>query len=169
MPLPEANVIDVHEVGAAFVQVARLAAVPLSPSDIHIELTHAPHRRPARLPVGSQAIYAFFLGEACLKVGKAGPRSAARYCSQHYGVNAPSTLGKSILAHREEVAALLGPGVDPIPSTREEVGSWVERHTSRLNILIPGRTGPFALSLLEAFVQCRLRPLFEGSRGLDIG
>ena len=165
---PEAEVVDSREIAAAFLQVATLATVPLSPGDLRVEFAPPPHRRPARLPVGSQGVYAFFLGEVCLKVGKAGPQSAARYCSQHYGVNASSTLGKSILSHPEHIATLLGPGAEAVPSSVEQLGSWIEAHTSRLNVLIPSRMGPFALSLLEGFLQCRLHPLFEGPRGLNL-
>lgn len=169
LPTPEPEVLDLRETEAAFLQVAKLATVPLSRADIRVEFTPAPHRRPTRLPAASQGVYAYLLGEVCLKVGKAGPQSVARYCSQHYGVKAPSTLSKSILAYPEHIATLLGLGVAAVPSTAEQIGRWVEAHTGRLNILTPSHTGPFALALLEGFVQCRLRPLFEGPRGLNLG
>ena len=52
-------------------------------------------------------MYAFLLDAICLKVGKAGPKTQARFTSQHYGVSAPSTLAKSILKEPSRVAALL--------------------------------------------------------------
>lgn len=42
------------------------------------------------------------------------------------------------------------------------IESWLCKNTSRVNFLIPANKGPFTLSLLESFVQCRLQPEFEG-------
>jgi hypothetical protein len=41
-------------------------------------------------------------------------------------------------------------------------GAWIERNTSRFHVFLPTRAGAPALSLLEAFLQCRLQPVFEG-------
>lgn len=159
--------LDTAEIVSAFVQVATLANVRLSPADVWVELHVAPHVRPPNLPDAMQAVYVFMLGEKCLKVGKAGPNSTARYCSQHYSLHAPSTLAKSILGHGRELLPALPPGVPKPTLHAEEIGRWIESYTSRMNVLIPARSGPFALSLLEAFLQCRLKPLFEGPRGLN--
>ena len=130
---------------------------------MHLEVLAAPHRRPSRLPEGRQAVYAFFLCDACLKVGKAGPKTAARFISQHYGFNAPSTLAKSLLGHRNRVVKLCPARSDGVMDlTEESVGRWIENNTSRLHIFLPITVGPFALSLLEAFMQCRFKPVFEG-------
>jgi hypothetical protein len=105
------------------------------------------------------------LGDRCLKVGKAGPKSQARFTSQHYGFNAPATLAKSLLKHPNHVAALL-----PRSRRREletlsatSVGAWIEHNTSRFHVFLPTGVGALALSLLEAFLQCRLQPVFEAS------
>lgn len=84
--------LDERELVESFLSVAQLAHLSLGKFDVRIEVLSAPHRRPSRLPEGRQAVYAFFLGDTCLKVGKAGPKTAARFISQHYGFNAPSTL-----------------------------------------------------------------------------
>jgi hypothetical protein len=156
--------IDQAELIDTFLQVSHLAHLRLSLTDVRAELSPAPHKRPASLPSGTQAVYAFFLGDRCLKVGKAGPKTQARFTSQHYGINAPSTLAKSILKHRTSTAALL-----PIERRQEldildesSIGRWMERNTSRFHVFLPTGAGAFALSLLEAFLQCRLQPLFEG-------
>jgi hypothetical protein len=43
------------------------------------------------------------------------------------------------------------------------VGAWIERNTARLHVFLPSPLGALPLSLLEAFVQCRLNPTFEGT------
>ena len=161
MPMP-VNPVPLRE---DFLEVARLAGASIPREALRIELLPAPHRRPSRLPPGGQAVYAFFLGDRCLKVGKAGPKTNARFTSQHYGFNAPSTLAKSIDASRDLVARLLseatGAKETPLPQ-RDRLGQWIERNTSRLNAFIPVSSGQFALALLEAFLQCRFKPVFEG-------
>ncbi len=156
--------IDQSGLVETFLKIAKLARVDLPSSDVRSELLRAPHKRPSALPENSQAVYAFLLDGHCLKVGKAGPKTQARFTSQHYGMNAPSTLAKSILNHRKPVAALLPRErrheVDALD--QESIGVWMERNTTRLHVFLPTRVGGLALSLLEAFIQCRLKPLFEG-------
>lgn len=156
--------IDEDELLAAFLQVAELSHLQLSRSDIRSELLPSPHRRPSRLPKGLQAVYVFFLGDLCLKVGKAGPKTEARFVSQHYGTNAPSTLAKSLLLRRDRLAALVPPEQRSELDGLDEgsVGSWIERNTARLHVFLPDTAGPLPLSLLEAFLQCRFSPVFEG-------
>lgn len=155
---------DPKEVVDAFLRVAELAHAQLAPAHIRYELLPAPHNRPSNLPPGFQAVYAFLLDERCLKVGKAGPKTQARFTSQHYGMNAPSTLAKSILANSRLLLDLLPPERRKEVSALNEttVGPWIERNTTRLHIFLPTQTGAFTLGLLEAFIQCRLNPLFEG-------
>lgn len=141
-------------IGDDFVKVAALAGVEIPRSDIQIAYLPAPHRPPSSLPVGKLAVYVFMYIDKCLKVGKAGPNSAARYCSHHYGFNAPSTLAKSLLKRQAEI------GVSGL--TEQSAKAWICQHTTRLDFLMPSRHGVFVLSLLEAFVQCRLQPVFEG-------
>jgi hypothetical protein len=159
----EAGVVDQGEIVQAFLRVAQLATLSLAESDIHVDFRPAPHRRPTRLPADRHGVYVFLLGATCLKVGKAGPKSAARFCSHHYGHNAQSTLARSILAHPEKVAARLPArrGAEVMALSKHGVGAWIEANTCRMNVLLPCSTGRFALSLLESFLQCRLKPLFE--------
>ena len=42
------------------------------------------------------------------------------------------------------------------------VGAWIERNTTRLHVFLPTPIGALPLALLEAFIQCRLNPTFEG-------
>lgn len=143
------------EIKIAFAQAAGLAGISISISEIEVRFDAAPHVPPSSLPAGKMAVYVFMLGEKCLKVGKAGPKSAARFCSQHYEANrAPSTLARSLLKGQCDI------GVSSLEDSN--VGKWIRDNTSRVNFLIPSRYGMFSLSLLEAFVQCRLEPEFEG-------
>ncbi|MGQ0610798.1 MAG: hypothetical protein ACT4N9_06810 [Paracoccaceae bacterium] len=140
---------------ADFVTVARLAGVTLATDDIRIEALPAPHAPPVRLPAGQMAVYVFIHGTDVLKVGKVGPKSQARYTSQHYNPgSAQSTLAASMVADAER----LGLGEDDVV----EVGSWIRMNVDRVNILLPARLGVPVLSLLESFLQCRLRPRYEG-------
>jgi hypothetical protein len=54
---------------------------PLRGSATSSYLRHT--KAPSRLPLGTQAVYAFLLGERWLKVGKAGPNSQPRFTTQH--------------------------------------------------------------------------------------
>lgn len=149
------------EIRSDFVRVATLAGFSIPLSDIEVEYFPAPHKQPSSLPPGRMAVYVFMFGEDCLKVGKAGPNSAARFCSQHYGTQAPSTLAKSLMKRPDVIGAS---NVD-----ESNVKALICDKTTRVNFLVSSQYGVFALSLLEAFVQCRLQPEFEGFAGQRAG
>lgn len=138
-----------------FLRVAALAEARLDESEIEVETLKAPHRPPSRLPTGKMAVYVFSYGDTVLKVGKAGPNSGARYTSQHYNAaSAPSTLAASLLKDGDEIGAS---GL-----TVESAGDWIKKNTNRINFLLKTECGVPVLTLLEAFLQCRLKPRFEG-------
>lgn len=140
-----------------FRAVAKLAGIAVEPRNIEIETLPAPHVPPTRLPPGKMAVYVFSRNDTCLKVGKVGPKSQARYTSQHYNPgSAMSTLAGSILADRK--AGVL------TDITESNVGDWIKEHVDRVNILLDMRLGVHVLTLLEAFLQCRLQPKYEGFR-----
>jgi hypothetical protein len=143
-----------NEIRSDFVRVATLAGFSITLSDIEVEYCPAPHEQPKTLPPKRMAVYVFMYGDRCLKVGKAGPNSAARFCSQHYGTQAPSTLAKSLMKRPDVIGAS---NVD-----ESNVKALIRDKTTRVNFLIPSQYGVFALSLLEAFIQCLLQPKFEG-------
>ena len=135
--------------------VARLAGVELTNEAISIERLSAPHVPPTKLPLGKMAVYVFSKGPDVLKVGKVGAKSQARYTSQHYNpASALSTLAASILADRERL------GLDDIAVA--SVGRWIRENIDRVNFLMDERCGVPVLTLLETFLQCRLRPRYEG-------
>lgn len=142
---------------ADFAIVARLAGVSLAADEIRIEALSAPHAPPTRLPAGQMAVYVFTHGQDVLKVGKVGPKSQARYTSQHYNPgSAQSTLAASMIADAERIG--LG------EADRAEIGNWIRTNVDRVNILLPASLGVPVLTLLESFLQCRLRPRYEGFR-----
>jgi len=157
--------LDPNEMVETFIEVARLALVQFGKHEVQPEIMLAPHRRPTALPPGTQVVYAFLVGNVCLKVGKAGLKSQARFTSQHYSVNAAtSTLAKSIISNKSALFAVLPASYRPNVEAVNEasVGSWIESNASRFHIFIPSAAGQFPLRLLEGFVQCRLKPIFEG-------
>ena len=145
---------DVQEALVAFRTVAELGHSPLTDDDLQVEFLGAPHRAPSRLPTGKMAIYGFW-GDGCwLKIGMAGPNSAARYTSQHYNAgSAPSTLAASLVASTQMAVV---PDFD-----RTRPGDWIRSSTHRANVLLPATRPRELLSLLEAFLHLRLRPRHE--------
>ena len=140
---------------AAFATVAELAGDPISRAEIKVEYLNAPHRPPSRLPAGTMAVYGFWGNGVWLKIGKAGPKSNARYISQHYSPGrAQSTLAGS-LANDPLMRTVAG--FDP-----QAPGAWIRAATHRVNILLPSTRRKELLSLLEAFLHQRLRPRYEG-------
>ena len=138
-----------------FIDVAHLAGANLVEDNLAIQILPAPHRPPSSLPDGKMAVYIFFWDEKCLKVGKVGQNSNARYTSQHYNPRSSnSNLAKSILLGKDKLG---------LPSVSESnIGAWIKSNTDRINILLDSRHGIPVLTLLESFLQCRLRPYFEG-------
>ena len=139
---------------ANFLKVASLASAPLTTADIEIEELPAPHR-PTGLPVGSMAVYVFSWNGKTLKVGKAGANSDARFRSQHYNPkSAASTLAASILKDPSQVG---NPNIDI-----DSVGNWIKENTDRTNYILKAETGIEVLTLLESYLQCLLKPVYEG-------
>jgi hypothetical protein len=138
-----------------FRQVAGLAGVSVPDNALAFERLPAPHKPPSALPKGKMAVYVFAWKGQCLKVGKVGPNSHARYTSQHYGASSSnSNLAKSILSARD---ALMLHAV-----SESNVGAWIKANVDRTNYLLDVSCGVPVLTLLESFLQCRLRPRFEG-------
>ena len=135
--------------------VAELAGVRVPDNALSVETLPAPHRPPTALPKGKVAVYVFVWKEQCLKVGKVGPNSQARYTSQHYlPSSSNSNLAKSIPSARDRL------GLAAV--SESNVGSRIKANVDRLNFLLDAGCGVPVLTLLESFQQCRLRPMFEG-------
>jgi hypothetical protein len=138
-----------------FKKVAQVAGVDVPDDSITVENMNAPHSPPTSLPSGKMAVYVFIWNDKCLKVGKVGPKSQARYTSQHYNPNSSnSNLAKSILKRKEEL------GLANLSDST--IADWIKANTNRVNLILDQKLGIPVLSLMESFLQCRLRPKFEG-------
>ena len=102
-------------------------------------------------------MYGFWFDSEWLKIGRAGTNSGPRYTSQHYTGSARSTLSGS-LRQDEEMRKVAGVGEDDLRGW----AAWIERETSRANILLPAASDKMLVSLLEAYLHVRLRPKYEG-------
>lgn len=146
--------IDVDHILADLRRVAKLVAIQLSDKNVTPQILLAPHAPPATLPPGKMAVYVFLWGSNCLKVGRAGPKSAARYTSQHYAPGSSrSNLARSLLEVKNEL------GLRHL--NEANVGRWIRRHSDRINFLLDKKLGKRALALVETFLQCRLKPRFD--------
>jgi len=146
---------EIEDALSAFITVSQLAGEPVRRDELELEFLPAPHRQPSSLPHGKMAIYAFWWNGEWLKIGKAGPKTAARYVSQHYNQNSSnSNLAKS-LAHDLQMENAIG-------FDRNYPGDWIRKSTCRANILISAQKSKELLALLEAFLHVRLKPRYEG-------
>jgi hypothetical protein len=149
-----------EEIVEDFITTASLASLTIKKSDIQIDKMLRPnHRAPTKLQANTMAIYVFSYKNEILKVGKAGPKSQARYCSQHYNPKgAKSSLALSILEDSYYYIEL---------ADRNNPKLWIQENTDRVNFLLSSKFGIGALNLFESFTQCRLRPRYEGVRRQD--
>lgn len=158
------------QVGVAISEFQRdavAAGIKGWPCELRVERQQAPHE-PHSLSGGWSAVYVFMLSESygrgvpagpfrVLKVGKAGPRSNARFQSQHYGTSAPSTLAKSLTTYRT-----LWPWLGIADGDLSDIRRWMCDRLGRVDIYVPGDRGE-VLSELETYVRARVGSVFEGA------
>lgn len=153
-------IIKVENLIADFLKVAKLSGFSISRNDIDHELKSAHHSRP-NLPDGLQAVYVFSIMEPqprFLKVGKAGPKTKARFNAQHYNPKScPSNLAKSLLGDDK-----IWNELNTQRPIDEHIGIWIQKNTDRDHFYLAADCDSYLLSLLEIFLQCRLHPLYEG-------
>lgn len=139
-----------------FLVVAKLGGIKIQRDNICIDkIPMGQHEKLKDLPKGKTAVYVFSYKERFLKVGRVGPRSQARYKSQHYNpCSSRSNLAKSLL--KNESAAR------DHCLTIENVGEWIREKTDRVNFIFDANVDKRTPKLLEAFAQCKLEPVFEG-------
>jgi hypothetical protein len=107
---------------------------------------------PIALPNGFSAVYFFKHEEIFLKVGMAsGANANPRYQSQHYYINAPSTLSRSLL--NDPVYSQIIEGQIP--------RDWIITNTKRYNILIPDNYNKHFVNFTEAYFILKCNPRFE--------
>jgi hypothetical protein len=148
----------VHEALKDFAGVAELARAAVPLDRLRVEILAKPHKAMS-LPRGQIAVYSFFLNDRALKVGKVGAHSGPRFTYQHYNGSAMSTLSGSIILNQAKVNAV---GLDT-----KTAGDWIKANTDRIDILMPATFGVAVLSLLEAFLHVRWKPMFEGRGDIE--
>ena len=126
------------------------------------------NHKPTTLKKDEQGVYVFLLDEnTCFKVGKAGPKSPARWNSHHYNIDesTPSTFTKSILKDLDKFKTYFDSSLhSEIDNIKEQKNSkeWIQNNISRIEFKISSQESAFALNLLEALIQFRLQPIYEG-------
>ena len=143
----------VHEIDTLIQEVSLAIGKPISRDTYEIVDRGLPHIPPTRLPDGKMAIYMFLLGDEFLKIGKANHRSNARFCSQHYGLNAPSTLAKSLLSDS---------GMSDLNIASSNIKDWIKSNCRRIDIVINADLGVFTLELIEGVMHYKYEPKYEG-------
>ena len=108
------------------------------------------------LPKGKMAVYIFFYGDKCLKVGQVGPKSGPRFHTQHYNPDSSrSNLAKSIL-NDEEMMTLVD---------KSDIGKWIKDNTNKVDVLISSTESKtknkVILNLIEGLLQFKFGPRYE--------
>tara|TARA_R110000796_G_scaffold63858_1_gene147660 strand:+ start:7554 stop:8054 length:501 start_codon:yes stop_codon:yes gene_type:complete len=120
---------------------------------------------PSVLENGKQGVYVFFKDNICFKVGKAGPKSKARWNSHHYNLDltTPSTMTKSIMKDLESFKRLFDfQQSEKIDNFRpDNIKTWVRSNICRIEFKIDAAESKFSLGLLESLVQYHFNPVFE--------
>ncbi len=122
--------------------------------------------KPTKLENNKKGVYVFIYGNYCFKVGKAGPKSQARWNSHHYNLDetTPSTLPKSIKRDTDRFKRFF-----PLEKHQEidslnpnNVKDWIQNNISRIEFKISSDESDYALNFLESLIQFRLMPEYEG-------
>lgn len=101
-----------------FIEVAKYADVNISEKQLVIIDRGCPHS-PSGLIKGMFGIYIFELNGTCLKIGKVGKNSDARFRSQHYlPKSSQSNLAKSILND---------PNMANYRLDENNIGEWIKK------------------------------------------
>ena len=143
----------ISEFDRTILDVSTILGRPIEKHKYRIIDRGVPHQ-PKVLPVQTMGVYTFWYEGEFLKIGKAGPKSNARFFSQHYNPrSARSTLAASIL----QDARMQGKGID-----EGNVGQWIKNNCRRIDILLDSDLGIFSLELIEAALHYKYEPVYEG-------
>ena len=124
--------------------------------------------KPTTLLASKKGVYVFLLDDStCFKVGKAGSKSPARWNSHHYNLDqsTPSAFTKSILKNLEHFKSFFDESlhneIDEFEKNKN-TKDWIQNNISRIEFKISSSQSDIALNLLEALIQFRLNPMYEG-------
>lgn len=123
-------------------------------SKVVLQFSANRHTRPKPLRNKQQAVYAFFQGTIWLRIGKTS--YSQRFTSQHYGTGrSGSALAKDIWENRKDFSFV---------GNEEEIHEWIFSNVGRADIVMPAHWPGAVVTLLESYLQHRLRPRFQGRR-----
>ncbi|MDU2832404.1 MAG: hypothetical protein E7C05_07530 [Clostridium botulinum] len=112
-----------------------------------------PHQ-PKSLPKQKMGVYTFWYNGKFIKIGKAGPKSNARFESQHYNPkSSKSNLAALILSDER---------MKDKDITENNIGDWIKNNCRRVDILLDWDLGIFSLELIEAALHYKYEPVYEG-------
>jgi len=116
------------------------------------------------LKKNQEGVYVFLNDWYCLKVGKAGKKSQPRWTSHHYTLNdkIPSSLPKSFRKNEVKFKKAFNNTQDMSTLRKETIREFVEKNTDRIEFVLSDQKDHRAVNLLEAYVQFKLNPLYEG-------
>lgn len=127
---------------------------PLAGKSFEIIDRGVPHK-PEKLPANKMGVYIFIYKEEFLKIGKVGPKSNARWQSQHYSpTSSQSNLAKSILKDKQNFK-----GSD---LNEKNIGKWIKDNCHRYDILIDADSSIFSLDFIESALRYKFIPRYEG-------
>lgn len=130
----------------------------ISEKDFYVDIQLKGRKKDNALPENKIAVYLFFLGNECLKVGQAGRDSGPRFQDHHYNPeSSKSNLASSVLNDKT------------IPSLDEtNIKSWLKENTDRLDVIIDARSSKhldkIVLNFIEGLLQYKFKPRYEGRR-----
>ncbi len=123
--------------------------------EIEVEIQDAPHV-PKPLPKGKQAVFAFLCEGRVFLVGRVGPRSSARFQSQHYNSSSsPSNFAKLLEQNKDAL------GLDIV---RGREGEWIKERCTRINFYAPADTPTEEMKQLKEYLELRMKPVFSRAR-----
>ena len=116
------------------------------------------------LKENQEGVYVFLNDWYCLKVGKVGSKSQARWGSQHYLLDegTRSSLPKSFMKDEEKFKKAFNNTQDIRTICKETIREFVENNTDRVEFVLSDQKDHRAVNLLEAYVQFKLNPVYEG-------
>lgn len=137
-------------------------------NQINIIPLHKGHSTP-KFNKGKMYVYSFWFENnekeiIPLKIGKAGPKSAARYTSHHYNMNS----SQSCLAKRisKDDNFITENNLMEISKDSKELNKWIKENCHRIDIEMPfdenNNFDLYTLELVEAIFHNLYKPKYEG-------
>ena len=123
----------------------------INEKDFQVNIQLKGRKKDNSLPSNCIAVYLFFYGEHCLKIGQIGINSKARFQSHHYNPKSyKSNLANSILSDSAMCSVISG----------SDIKEWLKTNTDRLDVIIKSsgdkHLDKIVLNFIEGLLQYRL-------------